>query len=444
MSLVIEVVSSPRGISVDAQLTVGADESAIIGRGVDASLCLPCPDRAVSRKHAEILGVGDVYYLVDHSANGVYVNNASTPIGAGNRHRLASGDTLALGAFTLKVSELSGCLAEGQLQDSPLGLQDDGQAANDLVEAVAPASALATEPVGPEPPAVLNFAHPLLPEVEELAFELDPMALSGSDHAKVKNDFGDLEDNFSPPSFSIPEDWDTDCSHTPAEPLTTAEEASTGASVVPFASKSTRLLEALLEGLGQADCSVDDLTVETMRKLGRCFDAAINAQLSTRDEVQSAKSKLSFDKISRERQKESDPLGGLKSASDFWSAILDTTSGTSQQLDEKLVKSAEYILEDMADIANSHQLMLDKLHKSLCPDAISQALVQSHNKESAHSDLAPSKLNDGFSGAARKWAFFQRNWQRIFAHANVAIKKDNETRFLLSHARRMGARDEAK
>ncbi|MEM1239004.1 MAG: FHA domain-containing protein [Cyanobacteria bacterium P01_H01_bin.26] len=50
----------------------------------------------VSRVHANIRIEGDVYYIEDiGSSNGTYVNNL--PLAAGNRHRLRTGDRIALG-----------------------------------------------------------------------------------------------------------------------------------------------------------------------------------------------------------------------------------------------------------------------------------------------------------------------------------------------------------
>ncbi|MEL6222992.1 MAG: FHA domain-containing protein [Cyanobacteria bacterium J06627_8] len=50
----------------------------------------------VSRIHADIRVEGDAYYIEDMgSSNGTYVNNMSLP--SGNRHRLRSGDRIALG-----------------------------------------------------------------------------------------------------------------------------------------------------------------------------------------------------------------------------------------------------------------------------------------------------------------------------------------------------------
>jgi len=50
----------------------------------------------VSRIHADIRVEGDAHYIEDvGSANGTYINN--TPLYPGNRHRLKSGDRIALG-----------------------------------------------------------------------------------------------------------------------------------------------------------------------------------------------------------------------------------------------------------------------------------------------------------------------------------------------------------
>jgi len=50
----------------------------------------------VSRIHADIRVEGDLYYIEDvGSSNGTYINNVSLPVG--NRHRLRTGDRIALG-----------------------------------------------------------------------------------------------------------------------------------------------------------------------------------------------------------------------------------------------------------------------------------------------------------------------------------------------------------
>lgn len=52
--------------------------------------------QVVSRIHVDIIVEGDTFFLEDTgSANGTYINH--TPLPTGNRHRLKSGDRIALG-----------------------------------------------------------------------------------------------------------------------------------------------------------------------------------------------------------------------------------------------------------------------------------------------------------------------------------------------------------
>jgi hypothetical protein len=158
--------------------------------------------------------------------------------------------------------------------------------------------------------------------------------------------------------------------------------------------------------------------------------------------VQLAKSKLSFDKISVDRQKESDPIGDVDNLEQFMAVLVDGNNADSKTIASKLARSIEYCGEDVAEIVSGHQMVLDRFLRSLSPEAVSNALVKAQ-AGAKKSDFSPISLNDGFSSSSRKWAFFQRNWKKLFARTSVAIKKEYEAKFLLAHARRMGARDEA-
>ncbi|MBT8098690.1 MAG: type VI secretion system-associated FHA domain protein TagH, partial [Gammaproteobacteria bacterium] len=64
---------------------------------------LPDPDRYISGRHAVIDCRGGIYYMVDLSTNGVYVNDENEPIGKGNMRRLFNGDRLRMGDFEVVV-----------------------------------------------------------------------------------------------------------------------------------------------------------------------------------------------------------------------------------------------------------------------------------------------------------------------------------------------------
>lgn len=425
MSVVLEVVSAPNSemLPLRAELKVGA--AAIIGRNADCDLQLLCPNKTVSRKHGEIYCEGNAYYLVDHSANGVFLNHNGEAIGASQHYLLQSGDLLDIGPFTVMVTI--------PVQTSSVAL---------------PLGALGEEPTAsenapiPEPDADLfnqsiSFSKPLLPEVEELAFDDESLG-AGSELFKTQKDFGDIGDQFTPPSMAIPADWDLD-----PESLSNTEPAQPAkGQVVKFASRNTKLVEALLEGMGLDPERSEHVNVEAMKQLGQSLRAALDGYLATRDEVREVKSKLSFDKISIERQKESDPLGSINSTDKYLELLLDTHNPGHGNCSQNLQHSVEHCIEDVADVLSVHKATTETFYNALSPEAILEALVVA--QQQSDTSLSLSKINDGFSSSARKWVFFQRNWKKLFAHANVAIKKDFEAKFLLSHARRMGAKGEAK
>lgn len=76
-----------------------------IGRHPDRDLTIPV--RSVSRLHAEFTWEGDKPVLVNHSANGSYVNGCTV-----DRHVLHEGDEIRIGPFRCKVVVRSACLAQ--------------------------------------------------------------------------------------------------------------------------------------------------------------------------------------------------------------------------------------------------------------------------------------------------------------------------------------------
>ncbi len=83
---------------------VFAEQGGTIGRGLDNDWVLPDPERYISGRHAMIDFQGGAYYLVDTSRNGVFINDADTPVGRGHPQRLFDGDRLRLGNFEILVA----------------------------------------------------------------------------------------------------------------------------------------------------------------------------------------------------------------------------------------------------------------------------------------------------------------------------------------------------
>lgn len=104
MPLKLEIISEHRDIVGDDAVREFRSEGGTIGRSLNNDWILPDPDKFISGKHATIDCKGGVYYLVDISTNGVYVNDEREPIGKGNPRRLFDGDHLHLGDFEIAVS----------------------------------------------------------------------------------------------------------------------------------------------------------------------------------------------------------------------------------------------------------------------------------------------------------------------------------------------------
>ncbi|MDJ0813894.1 MAG: type VI secretion system-associated FHA domain protein TagH [Woeseiaceae bacterium] len=104
MTCQLEIISEHRDIVGDDAVRVFREEGGTIGRSLQNDWILPDPDRYISGRHATIDFKGGIYYLVDTSSNGVYINGDCEPVGKGNVRRLFNGDMLRLGDFEIAVS----------------------------------------------------------------------------------------------------------------------------------------------------------------------------------------------------------------------------------------------------------------------------------------------------------------------------------------------------
>lgn len=104
MPLKLEIISEHRDIVGDDAVREFRSEGGTIGRSLNNDWILPDPDKFISGKHATIDCKGGIYYIVDISTNGLYVNDERQAIGKGNPRRLFDGDHLHLGDFEIFVS----------------------------------------------------------------------------------------------------------------------------------------------------------------------------------------------------------------------------------------------------------------------------------------------------------------------------------------------------
>jgi len=89
-----------------------------IGRSLESDWVLPDGQRYISSRHASIDFRSGSYYIVDTSTNGVYVNDAETPVGRGNPQRLFTGDRIRLGEYEMTVEIDDDDNTDEQLSDT--------------------------------------------------------------------------------------------------------------------------------------------------------------------------------------------------------------------------------------------------------------------------------------------------------------------------------------
>ncbi len=103
MALTLEIISRQRGDLGEKSRVRFDGRGGNIGRSIECDWVLPDPDRFVSSRHAAIDFRSGSYYLIDTSTNGVFVNDADTPVGKGNPQRLFNGDRVRMGEFLMVV-----------------------------------------------------------------------------------------------------------------------------------------------------------------------------------------------------------------------------------------------------------------------------------------------------------------------------------------------------
>lgn len=101
MSLLLILEQGPRAqVTRQARLDEG---ELVIGRSADADWQINDPDMFVSRAHCKITSKQGGYFVTDTSSSGLFIDDAASPLGAGNTARLQSGMRLRLGDYVVWV-----------------------------------------------------------------------------------------------------------------------------------------------------------------------------------------------------------------------------------------------------------------------------------------------------------------------------------------------------
>lgn len=99
--MVLEIHISGPGLDVTRRLARG-DEPIVLGRDPECDVCLPDPERTVSRKHLELWADGELHFHVVSSVNGIEMAFGEAPPGA--RGVLPQGQSMKVGDYIVTAS----------------------------------------------------------------------------------------------------------------------------------------------------------------------------------------------------------------------------------------------------------------------------------------------------------------------------------------------------
>nr|WP_314265678.1 FHA domain-containing protein [uncultured Moellerella sp.] len=104
MGLIIRIISHPEGESIQQWQYNFPEEGGVIGRSIGVTLQLNDNHRTISGIHATIKKTARGYQITDNSVNGVFINNADSPLGKDNSITLNDGDTVRIADYQLLIS----------------------------------------------------------------------------------------------------------------------------------------------------------------------------------------------------------------------------------------------------------------------------------------------------------------------------------------------------
>ncbi|WP_161787498.1 type VI secretion system-associated FHA domain protein TagH [Endozoicomonas numazuensis] len=102
-NLVFKVIDSPAETNMTGHTKTFSMAGGSIGRSDSNNWVLPDIERIVSSTHAQIVFQDNLYFLMDQSTNGTFLNGSDKAIGNGQQIQLNDGDVVSMGHYQLKA-----------------------------------------------------------------------------------------------------------------------------------------------------------------------------------------------------------------------------------------------------------------------------------------------------------------------------------------------------
>jgi type VI secretion system FHA domain protein len=130
MRLTLTVLRCPPAVTPETRTVSGGEFTA--GRGPGVDWVLPDTEQVVSKRHFAAVFRAGAWQIIDHGANGTFLNHDTAPIGQGNARTLRNADRLQVGPYEIEVhlaekeetardAAYSGITAAHSPFDDPLG-----------------------------------------------------------------------------------------------------------------------------------------------------------------------------------------------------------------------------------------------------------------------------------------------------------------------------------
>lgn len=415
MEIKLQAIQKPRSNVTleDNVISFNNCDVVVIGREASCDLMLECDEKIISRRHARISKIGNVFKLTDTSANGTYLNNQNQPLGNGNSVDIYHNDIIRLGNYALKIS-----FPKQQIRQHP-------------TEAIKKVKYEQARPSDKKTKHTRSQGVPTKKNTVE--------SKSYKRNANIKgnsgNILGNANANFSPPNITIPENWDMSFSATKTiiennvpeklkKPLNFSEQHS---------NNDTILLKSLLKGLGMSKQEIDtQLTADNMVALGRCVRVSIAGMIKQRDQSDKIKSKLCFDENSMLKALNYSSFADFKNTEEFLKALLSPKQKTHSEFPLEVMRCQKELMEDQAAIYKSYNKAIDSFREELSPFKIETLF---HEKQKSSTNIAEILVP-----SIGKWDIYKKQWSEKCLNFKKIIKKNFEENIKLLHTKRINER----
>lgn len=347
-------------------------ESATIGRNGDNTLVLEDPNRYISGRHAVIDYQNSNYFITDTSTNGVMINNATQPVGNGNKAKLNDGDQLRIGEYVINVKIVEEqqdintiythdemVMTEGtDFSDDPFvdldkdpvqGVIDENQwqASSDWKEKK-PVSELLNNPDS-DFFAIESEDDDYTPKVDQPhefkeAFHISPTVKNKEEKKKEKEKVNPTNDLFADDWFTkkIEDEGDNDLS---SENPIEHEKSSPSPGIAD--TQTSLLIENFLRGAGFANTEIaESLTPESFYMIGKILRASVQGTMDVLIGRAKIKNEMHLD-VTMIKSKENNPVKFSVSAEEAIRKLLAPN--------DTGYLSADVAIEEAFDDIRAHQ-----------------------------------------------------------------------------------------